>query len=102
MGNFKSGFIAIIGRTNVGKSTLLNTLVGEKVAITTYKTQTTRTAIRAILNRKNSQLIFVDTPGIHRPKTKLRANNGRGRMEYNRQFRNCIIYGTSNIKNYKR
>ena len=68
---FKSGFIAIIGKTNVGKSTLLNSLVGEKVAITTYKTQTTRTAIRAIVNRKNSQLIFIDTPGIHNPKTKL-------------------------------
>ena len=71
MGNFKSGFISIIGRTNVGKSTLLNQLVGEKVAITANKSQTTRTAIRAIVNRKNSQLIFIDTPGIHKPKTKL-------------------------------
>lgn len=71
MENFKSGFISIIGRTNVGKSTLLNSLVGEKVAITTAKCQTTRTAIRAIVNRKNSQMIFIDTPGIHKPKTKL-------------------------------
>ena len=71
MENFKSGFISIIGRTNVGKSTLLNALVGEKVAITTSKTQTTRTAIKAIVNRKNSQMIFIDTPGIHKPKTKL-------------------------------
>lgn len=71
MGNFKSGFISIIGRTNSGKSTLLNALVGEKVAITTSKTQTTRTAIRAIVNRENSQMIFIDTPGIHKPKTKL-------------------------------
>lgn len=71
MGSFKSGFISIIGRTNVGKSTLLNQLVGEKVAITANKSQTTRTAIRAIVNRKNSQLIFIDTPGIHKPKTKL-------------------------------
>lgn len=69
--NFKSGFVSIIGRTNVGKSTLLNALVGEKVAIMTNKTQTTRTAIRAIVNRKNSQIIFIDTPGIHKPKTKL-------------------------------
>ena len=68
---FKSGFISIIGRTNVGKSTLLNALVGEKVAIMANKTQTTRTAIRAIVNRKNSQIIFIDTPGIHKPKTKL-------------------------------
>ena len=71
MGNFKSGFISIIGRTNAGKSTLLNALVGEKVAITTYKSQTTRTAIRAIVNRSNSQMIFIDTPGIHKSKTKL-------------------------------
>ena len=71
MEEFKSGFISIIGRTNVGKSTLLNSLVGEKVAIMTNKTQTTRTAIRAIVNRKNSQIIFIDTPGIHKPKTKL-------------------------------
>lgn len=71
MENFKSGFVSILGRTNVGKSTLLNSLVGEKVAITTSKSQTTRTAIRAIVNRKNSQIIFIDTPGIHKPKTKL-------------------------------
>ena len=71
MENFKSGFVAIIGRTNVGKSTLINNLVGEKVAITVDKSQTTRTRIKAIVNRKNSQIIFIDTPGIHKPKTKL-------------------------------
>lgn len=71
MENFKSGFVSILGRTNVGKSTLLNSLVGEKVAIATCKSQTTRTAIRAIVNRENSQIIFIDTPGIHKPKTKL-------------------------------
>lgn len=71
MENFKSGFISIIGRTNVGKSTLINNLVGEKVAATVNKCQTTRTAIRAIVNRENSQMIFIDTPGIHKPKTKL-------------------------------
>lgn len=71
MGNFKSGFVSIIGRTNVGKSTLINSLVGEKVAITVDKSQTTRTLIRAIVNRPNSQIIFIDTPGIHKPKTKL-------------------------------
>ena len=68
--NFKSGF----GRTNVGKSTLINSLVKEKVAIMTNKPQTTRTAIKAIVNRKNSQIIFIDTPGIHKPKNKLRRN----------------------------
>ena len=71
MQNFKSGFVSIIGRTNVGKSTLVNSLVGEKVAITANKCQTTRTAIRAIINREHSQIIFIDTPGIHKPKTKL-------------------------------
>ena len=71
MAKFKSGFVAIIGKPNVGKSTLINNLVGEKVAITVNKSQTTRTAIRAIVNRKNSQIIFIDTPGIHKPTTKL-------------------------------
>ena len=71
MEKFKSGFVSIIGRTNVGKSTLINSLVGEKVAIMTNKTQTTRTAIKAIVNRPHSQIIFIDTPGIHKPKTKL-------------------------------
>lgn len=71
MEDFKSGFVSIIGRTNVGKSTLINSLVGEKVAIMTNKTQTTRTAIKAIINRPHSQIILIDTPGIHKPKTKL-------------------------------
>ena len=71
MKKFKSGFVTLIGRTNVGKSTLLNLLVGEKVAAIANKVQTTRTAIKGIVNRENSQIIFVDTPGIHKPKTKL-------------------------------
>ena len=68
---FKSGFVTIIGRTNVGKSTLINLLVGEKVAAIANKVQTTRTAIKGIVNRENSQIIFTDTPGIHKPKHKL-------------------------------
>ena len=68
---FKSGFVTLIGRTNVGKSTLLNLLVGEKVAAIANKVQTTRTAIKGIVNRENSQIIFIDTPGIHKPRTKL-------------------------------
>ena len=71
MAEFKSGFVTLIGRTNVGKSTLLNLLVGEKVAAIANKVQTTRTAIKGIVNRENSQIIFIDTPGIHKPKTKL-------------------------------
>lgn len=68
---FKSGFVSVIGRTNVGKSTLVNALVGEKVAAVANKTQTTRTAIKGIVNRPNVQIIFIDTPGIHKPRTKL-------------------------------
>ena len=68
---FKSGFVSILGRTNVGKSSIVNKLVGEKVAAVANKTQTTRTAIKAIINRPNAQIIFTDTPGIHKPKTKL-------------------------------
>lgn len=71
MEEFKSGFVALIGRTNVGKSTLLNLLVGEKVAAIANKVQTTRTAIRGIVNRPQSQIVFIDTPGIHKPKHKL-------------------------------
>lgn len=71
MKEFKSGFVSLVGRTNVGKSTLLNSLAKEKVAITANKVQTTRTAIKAILNDDNYQIIITDTPGIHKPKTKL-------------------------------
>ncbi len=68
---FKSGFVTIVGRPNVGKSTLLNRITGEKIAITSDKPQTTRNAIRAIITDDDSQIIFIDTPGIHKPKNKL-------------------------------
>lgn len=71
MEDFKSGFVAIVGRTNVGKSSILNELAGQKVAVVVNKPQTTRTAIKAIINREHSQIIFTDTPGIHKPKSKL-------------------------------
>ena len=67
----RSGFVTFVGRPNVGKSTLTNALVGEKVAITSDKPQTTRRAIRGILNRLAGQLVIVDTPGIHKPRTLL-------------------------------
>lgn len=67
----KSAFIALVGRPNVGKSSLLNQIVGEKVAIVTNKPQTTRTRITGILTQEECQLIFIDTPGLHKPKTNL-------------------------------
>ncbi|HJM27484.1 MAG: GTPase Era [Acidimicrobiales bacterium] len=69
--NYRSGFISILGRPNVGKSSLVNKICGEKIAITSNKPQTTRHQIRGVLHNQNSQLIFVDTPGIHKPRTSL-------------------------------
>ncbi|MDY6072630.1 MAG: GTPase Era [Eubacteriales bacterium] len=68
---FKSGFVTIVGKSNVGKSTLMNALIGEKIAIVSNKPQTTRNKITGILNKQNMQVVFLDTPGIHNPKTKL-------------------------------
>jgi GTPase len=67
----KSGFACFVGRPNAGKSTLTNALVGTKVAITSSKPQTTRHAIRGIVHRPDAQLVIVDTPGLHRPRTLL-------------------------------
>ena len=71
MENFKSGFVGIIGRPNVGKSTLLNALLGQKIAIISSKPQTTRNKILAIMSDEESQVVFLDTPGFHNPRTKL-------------------------------
>ena len=71
MDQFKSGFVALIGKPNVGKSTLLNSILASKVAITTSKPQTTRDNIRGILTKQDCQIVFIDTPGIHNPKAKL-------------------------------
>lgn len=68
---FRSGFAAIIGRPNVGKSTLLNSMIGQKIAIMSDKPQTTRNKIRSVLTSEDSQVVFIDTPGIHKPKHRL-------------------------------
>ncbi len=67
----KSGFVSLVGRPNVGKSTLLNSIIGKKVAITSDKPQTTRNMIQGILTTDDTQIVFVDTPGVHKPKNKL-------------------------------
>lgn len=67
----KSGFVSLVGRPNVGKSTLLNSIIGKKIAITSNKPQTTRNVIQGIYNEEDTQIIFVDTPGVHKPKHKL-------------------------------
>lgn len=71
MENFKAGFVAIVGRPNTGKSTLVNALVGTKIVITSHHPNTTRNPIRGIINREKYQMIVVDTPGMHKPKTAL-------------------------------
>lgn len=67
----KSGFVSVVGRPNVGKSTLINSIIGKKVAITSSKAQTTRNIIQGIYNEEDTQIVFVDTPGIHKPNSKL-------------------------------
>ncbi|MEY2588434.1 MAG: GTPase, partial [Acidimicrobiaceae bacterium] len=71
MTEIRSGFCTLVGRPNVGKSTLLNAVLGTKVTIVSDKPQTTRTQVRGVLNRPDAQVVFVDTPGIHKPRTLL-------------------------------
>ncbi|HUG31430.1 MAG TPA: GTPase Era [Acidimicrobiia bacterium] len=78
----KSGFVAVVGRPNVGKSTLVNRMVGTKVAITSSRPQTTRNAIRGVVNGDGYQIVLVDTPGLHKPRTELGARL------------NALVYGT--------
>ena len=71
LSNYRSGFVTLLGRPNVGKSTLINKLIGEKITITSPIAQTTRNKLKGILTTKNGQIIFVDTPGVHKPHHRL-------------------------------
>ena len=97
----KSGFVAIVGKPNAGKSTLINSLLNKKIAITTHKAQTTRNAILGILNDPTYQIVFIDTPGIHNPNTHL--GNYMNKEAYNQAYGADIIYyivdGNSGIRN---
>ncbi|MFR9228579.1 MAG: GTPase, partial [Acutalibacteraceae bacterium] len=68
---FKSGFVTLVGRPNVGKSTLMNQMIGQKIAITSNKPQTTRNRIQTVYHDERGQIVFLDTPGIHKAKNKL-------------------------------
>ena len=76
-GEFRSGFVSLVGRPNVGKSTLLNQIVGRKVSIVSDRPQTTRTQVRGVRTTADTQIVFLDTPGVHKPRTLLgeRAND---------------------------
>ncbi len=87
-GRFASGFISILGRPNAGKSTLLNTLIGSKIAIVTDKPQTTRNRIQGIVNRPGAQIIFLDTPGIHKPDSRI---NQRMMAEVREALHGCDL-----------
>jgi GTP-binding protein Era len=79
---YKSGFISIIGRPNVGKSTFLNRVIGQKIAIMSDKPQTTRNKIQGVLSLPDAQMVFIDTPGIHKPKHKLGRFYDEGSTKY--------------------
>lgn len=95
--SYKSGFVSIIGRPNVGKSTLMNNIVGEKIAIMSDKPQTTRNTIQAVYTDEEAQIVFLDTPGIHKPKNKLGEMMVKSAED---AFRNvdCIIFVVDDSK----
>lgn len=92
MNGFRSGFVALVGRPNVGKSTLVNRLVGQKVVITSDRPQTTRAAIRGVRTTAQSQIVLVDTPGLHRPRTLLgERTNERARATLGEADVVCVV-----------
>lgn len=89
--NFKSGFVTLIGRPNVGKSTLMNHLIGQKIAITSNKPQTTRNRIQTVLTTEEGQIVFVDTPGIHKTDSAKQVKPTANPMILTRL---CVLYFT--------
>ena len=87
----KSGFVSLVGRPNVGKSTLINSIIGKKIAITSNKPQTTRNVIQGIYNEEDTQIIFVDTPGVHKPNHKL-GNNLNKQSQYSINDVDVILF----------
>jgi len=98
---FRSGFVSILGRPNAGKSTLLNALIGGKLAIVSDKPQTTRTSIEGVLNLDNAQIVFVDTPGIHKSTTLLNQRmmgTVRAAVEDRREFQQRRAAGQTPLR----
>lgn len=91
MQNTKTSYIAIVGRPNVGKSSILNSMIGEKISIVSPKPQTTRTKIMGILTENETQLVFIDTPGIHKPKTKLGKYMDKSIIESVSSVDTCLL-----------
>ena len=102
---FKSGFVSIVGRPNVGKSTLMNNVVGEKIAIMSDKPQTTRNTIQAVYTDEECQIVFLDTPGIHKPKNKLGEftkslglrPEGEGAADYTKEANKLGLTGSEKV-----
>ncbi|MFO7888006.1 MAG: GTPase Era [Eubacteriales bacterium] len=94
---FKSGFVTIIGRPNVGKSTIINKIIGEKISIISDKPQTTRNKIQAVFTDEDSQIIFIDTPGIHKPKNKLGEYMG-GEIDSSLEGMDLVVFMTDEKK----
>ena len=97
---FKSGFIAIVGSPNVGKSTFLNHVVGQKIAIMSDKPQTTRNKVQGVVTTDDSQLIYIDTPGIHKPKHKLGRFHAESSSKYIKRSGHNYVHGECRRKNW--
>ena len=89
---YRSGFVAIVGRPNVGKSTFMNRMIGEKIAIMSSKAQTTRNKIQGIYTDDNAQIVFVDTPGIHKPHNELDEYMDQAALSTFNEVFGCFVF----------